>query len=343
MIEKFNSLKLPENHYLRIAKESGNNYFNEFIDSISKIKEYLSPKDFRILWDDKMQLNKMKFNEIPFIQSACELSVATYFCEKDDFNVEVKVNPENKKDIDVQFKSNGFTYNIEVKCASFKKKEEVQKSDSFKYQSQGRLSNMNNSMIMISNTIDEGLTNKGESLKAHEVLKNMDNNLMDFLKSAHQKFNPDSKENEINILLVGCDNPEDMQSWVGYLTASKGLFTRDSFENPKNYNNVDIVVFTNLYFKHKAFNGKLIENSWNLDQSLNLSLVSPYRKKDKRDGILNFHNELINYNEQIDEFVVPGDAPDHVKEVVRIPYFVRYFLEQKQSIYLFEKKKDKTG
>ncbi|MGX5683231.1 hypothetical protein ACWKWW_01620 [Chryseobacterium cucumeris] len=337
MIEKFNTLKLSDNHYLQIAKDSGNNYFDEFMESVSKVKNYISPKDFKILWDDKMQLNKAKFDEKAFIQSACELSVATYFCEKEDFKVEVKVNPENKKDIDVQFKSQGFTYNVEVKCATFEDKEKVKKSDSFKYQSSGRFDNMIGVMGFISHAIDEGSTNKGEPLKPHKILKNMDNNLKDFLESAHQKFNPDSDENEINILLIGCDDPADMQSWVGYLYASQGLFTKDSFHSKDKYSNVDMVLFTNLYFKHKDFHKKKIENSWNLSQTLNLSFVSPYRKKDKKAGILNFRNEMSNYNDQIAQFEVPGNAPDHVKEIVRIPYFVREFLEKGQGIYLFEK------
>lgn len=337
MIEEFNSLKLSENHYLKIARDSNNIYFEEFIESILKIKEFLSPKDFKILWNDKMQFKKIKFDEKAFIQAACELSVAVYFCEKDSFKVEVKVNPANKKDVDVQFKSNGFTYNIEVKCASFEAKEIVQKSDSFKFQTLGRLNNTNDLIKIISNCIDEGLSKKGE-LKPHEVLKNMDNNLKDFLESAHQKFNTNSNENEINILLICCDDPADMQSWVGYLIASEGLFTENSFLDTDKYNNVDLVVLTNLYFKHKDFNNKKIENSWNLDQTLNLSLVNPFRKKNKSGGITNFYTELINYNIHIDNFEIPGDAPDQVKEVVRVPYFVRKFLEEKRGIYLFEKK-----
>ncbi|WP_294311521.1 hypothetical protein [uncultured Chryseobacterium sp.] len=339
MIEKFNSLKLTEDHYLRIAEKYGNNYFNEFIESISKIKNFLTLKEFKILWDDKMQLNKVKFDEKAFIQSACELSVASHFCEKENFKVEVKVNAENKKDIDVQFKSNGFICNIEIKCASFEAKEIVQKTDSYKFQSLGRLNNMNDLISIISNSIDEGLANKGEKLKPHKVLKNMDNNLKDFLESAHQKFNPESDDEELNILLVCCDDPADIQSWVGYLTASEGLFTENSFLDPVNYNNVDIVVFTNLYYKHKDFINKNIANSWNLDQTFNLGLVNPYRKKKKINAIDNFYNELINYNNEINQFEVPGNAPNYVKEAIRVPYFVREFLEKEKGIYLFEKRK----
>lgn len=336
MIEEFNNLNLPENHYLRIAKEAKSNYFDEFIQSISKVKDFLSPKDFKILWEDKMQFNKQKFDEKAFIQSACELAVATYFCEKSDFNVEVKVNPESKKDVDVQFKSNGFTYNIEVKCASFDAKEKVQNSDSFKYGTHGRINGRNDLINIISSSIDEGSIINGESLKPHLELKNMDNNLKDFLVSAHEKFNPKAGENELNILLVGCNDAADMQSWVGYLTAPQGLFTASSFENPANYENVDLVVFTNLYFKHKDFHKKKISNSWNLDQTLNLGIINPFSKQNKIKGILNFNTELINYNNEINKFKVSGDVPDFVKEIVRIPHFVHEFLERDNKIYLFE-------
>ncbi len=338
MIEEFNNLNLPENHYLTIAKELESNYFKEFIQSISKVKDFLSPKDFKVLWEDKMQLNKERFDEKAFIQGACELAVTTYFCEKEDFKVEVKVNPKSKKDVDVQFKSKGFTYNIEVKCASFEAKEKVQNSDSFKYQTLGRLDNKNDSISVISNVIDEGLTNKGEELKPHLELKNMDNNLKDFLISAHEKFNSEAEENELNILLVGCNDPGDMQSWVGYLTSPQGLFTYSSFENPVSYENVDLVVFTNLYFKHKEFHKKKISNSWNLNQTLNLGIINPFSKQNKIKGILNFNSELINYNAEINKFKVSGNVPDFVKEVVRIPHFVHEFLERDHKIYLFESK-----
>ena len=338
MLKEFGKLNLPKNHYLRIAKQSESNYFNEFLESINQIKKFIPEKDFRVFWKDKMQLNKSKFDEKSFIQGACEIAVANYFSEKEGFKVEAKVNPKNKKDIDTQFKSKGFTYNIEVKCASFDAKEKVQNSDSFKFQTLGRLDNKDDLISLLSKAIDEGLEKQGKSLKPHAELKNMDNNLKDFLISAHNKFNSESNEKEINILLIGCNDKADMQSWVGYLTASAGLFTDDSYSDQKKYNNVDLVVLTNLYYKHKDFYKKNIENSWSLNETLNLSIINPFSSKRKLDGIINFDNEMINYNTEINEFIVPGSAPDGVKEVVRIPHFVIDYLETNQEKYLFEKK-----
>ena len=180
-----------------------------------------------MFWNEKLQLNKVKFDEKSFIQAACEVAVSNYFRNKENFKVEVKVNPANKKDVDCQFSSNKFIYNIEIKCATFDAKEKVEKADSFKYQTLGRLENKDDLIAIISKAIDDGLRNQGKPLKVHEELKNMDNNLKDFLESAHEKFNPLCDENEVNILLIGCNHPADMQSWVGYLTRDGGHFTRE--------------------------------------------------------------------------------------------------------------------
>jgi len=343
MNEEFDKLNLPDSHYLKIAKNSGSIYFDEFLEAMNRLKDIIPDKDFKTFWNDKLQLNKPVFNEKGFIQGACEIAVANYFGNKNDFKVEAKVNPKNKKDVDTQFTSNGFTYNIEVKCAASNAKEKVEKSDSFKFQTLGRFDNKDEVIDILSKALDEGLTNQGKPLKEHAELKNMDNNLKDFLESAHEKFNSDCSESEINILLIGCNDKADMQSWVGYLTASAGLFTNESYSNQDDFKNVDIVVLTNLYFKHKDFSEKEVENSWSLTETLNLSIVNPFRGKDKKDGILNFNNEIINYNSEISQFIVLGniDVPQEVKEAVRIPHFVIDYLEIEKGKYLFEKKPTK--
>lgn len=335
-MEKFKNLNLPENHYLKIAENSNSSYFHEFLSSMENLRKKLSEQNFKMFWNEKLQLNKVKFDEKSFIQAACEVAVSNYFRNKENFKVEVKVNPANKKDVDCQFSSNKFIYNIEIKCATFDAKEKVEKADSFKYQTLGRLENKDDLIAIISKAIDDGLRNQGKPLKVHEELKNMDNNLKDFLESAHEKFNPLCDENEVNILLIGCNHPADMQSWVGYLTRDGGHFTREPYSDPKKFNNIDIVVLTNLYFKHKDFHTKKIRSSWSLDETLNLSIVNPNRVKDKKDGILNFSNEFKNYNFEISEFKVSGFAPDSVKEAFRIPNFVIDYLEKNNGIYLFE-------
>jgi len=340
-IDEFVKLTLPDGHYLKTAKEQGDNYFQEFLSASDKLKTILSPTDFKVFWNEKMQLNKKNFNEKAFIQGACETAVANYFSDKQDFGVEVKVNPNNKKDVDCQFKSNGFTYNIEVKCASFDAKEKVENADSFKYHTFGRLSDRESVIHELSKALDEGLTNQGKSLKEHQELKNMDNNLKDFLELAHDKFNPNCADSEVNILLVGCNDKSDMQSWLGYMFADEGLLTEDTFADSTKYKNVDMVILTNLYFKHKDFYKKRVKNSWSLEETLNFVFYNPLRAREKNEATVNFFNsELKNYTVPLQNFEVPGEAPEGVKNAVRVPHFVVDHLENGQEIYLFETKSE---
>lgn len=338
MKEKFNELNLPDGHYLKTAKNSGNIYFDEFIESVSKVKQFISNKYFKDIWDNKLQLKKAKFDEKAFIQSACELAVANYFCEKNGFRVEAKVNPENNMDVDVQFQSNNFIYNIEVKCAAFTNNENVQNTDLVKYITYGRVDNRLDLMSIISNAIDEGLKKQGKPVTEHAELKNMDNNLRSFLTNAHEKFNDSSTDSEVNILLICCGDREDMQRWVGYLKGPEGLFTNDSFCNHSMYNNVDLVILTNLYYKHKDFFSKNIENSWSLSETLNLSIINPYCKLRKPKGIKNFDKEMINYNSEINQFELLGQAPEGLKDARKVVHFVIDHLEIQEGKYLFDKK-----
>jgi hypothetical protein len=52
------------------------------LNLFQKIKQFISNRDFKDLWGNKLQLKKAKFDEKAYIQSACELAVANYFCEK---------------------------------------------------------------------------------------------------------------------------------------------------------------------------------------------------------------------------------------------------------------------
>lgn len=338
MKDEFDKLELPDEHYLKIASGSQPEYLSELMDVLTQLHEKLDNKDFKTIWNEKLQLNKQNFREKEFIQGACEIAVANYFSSKENFKIEARVNPNNKKDVDCQFTSNGFTYNIEVKCASFDAKEAVEKSDFFKFQTFGRFDNKEDVISELSKALDQGLTNQGKPLKEHAELKNMDNNLKDFLESANQKFNPDCQENEINILLVGCNDPTDIQCWIGYLFASAGLFTQYSYADVSKYKNVDLVVFTNLYYKHKDFINKQTDNFWSLSHSFNLYFENPFRTKQKRGGVDNFYSEFKNYNLEFNNFQVQGQAPIEVKEAVKTSHFVIDYLQNEQNIYLFEKK-----
>jgi hypothetical protein len=335
---KLDIISKLDDHYLVKARINANHYLEDFINASKIMKDVLSEKEFEFWCTEKMLLKQQPFAEKKFIQYASETSVARYFGEKfpTDFKVETKINPNNDKDVDCQFQDNGFTFNVEVKCSDFVSKEKIENKEGFKYGTVGRLPDRGKEAIeAVSSALDEGLTIKEEPKKPHLASKNMDNNLKDFLELAHDKFDPTPKEKEINILLVGCDDERDMQNWVNYLWADQGLFTEQSFADRERYKNVDLVVFTNLYFKHNKYYEKKVDNCWSLDKSFNLIFGNPYRHLQKEAGIKHFMELLPNYTEELGNYNVPGDAPDYVKSSVIIPWFVKDNLEKTQGIYLF--------
>lgn len=336
--KRLNEISNIPNHYFSIAQKNSHHYFDEFIETASILSGVLSDKEFDFWCTEKMLLKDQKFNDKTFIQYAVETSVARYFGEKfpTDFKIETQINPNNKKDVDCQFQDNGFKFNVEVKCSDFISKEKIQNKEGIKYETIGRLPDRGEKAIdIISAALDENSKTKGEKKMPHLKSKNMDNNLKDFLELAHNKFDPTPKENEVNILLVGCDDERDIQNWFNYLWAEKGLFTEHSFAEKNNYKNVDLVVFTNLYFKHNRYFDKKVNNSWSLDKSFNLILGNPYRHLKKEEGIKHFMNILPNYTVELGEYVVPGDVPDAVKNSVRIPYFVKEHLEKEKGLFFF--------
>jgi hypothetical protein len=154
---------------------------------------------------------------------------------------------------------------------------------------------------------------------------------------ANEKFNPTPAENEINALLVGCDDENDIQCWVNYLYAEQGLFTQSSFHDHNAYKNVDLVILTNLYYRHNKFWNKNIDKSaWSLDNSFNLIMINPFRAIEKTPALKNFVHILPNYSEAIDMYVVPGDAPSYVKEAAKVQWFVKDYLEERNGTYLFQ-------
>jgi hypothetical protein len=328
------------NHYLKIAQQTSSNYFNEFLTAAQILKSIMTPKEFDFWCKEKMLLKKIPFQEKTFIQYACETSVVRYFAEhhNENFVIEAKVNPASDRDVDCRFTESEFTYNIEVKCANFEAKEKVEAKDAFKYGTIGRIPDREKTIAAISSAIDEGMKIKGEQTKPHLELKNMDNNLKDFLELAHEKFNPTPSETEVNSLVVCCDDARDIQNWHYYLFSHEGLFTKNPFADKTKYSNVDLVVFTNLYFKHRKFFDKKLKDSWSLDKTFNLIFSNPHRRLQKEKAMKHFIDFFRHYTFELGAYEVPGSAEKEVKDSLRITWFVKDHLEKGKGIYLFEEK-----
>ena len=339
LIDKVESLTSLPDHYLVQAKALNHPYFAGFLAAGALLKPLLTAQEFAYWCAEKMLLKPQPFREKTFVQYAVETAVATYFGARFPlgFAVEKRVNPANDKDVDCVFQDGGFTYNVEVKCSDFIAKEEIDSLDAFKYETIGRLPDRGaEARRVLEVALNEGLAKRGEAAKPHVTSKNMDNNLKGFLESAHEKFGSSADEQTVNVLVVGCDDAEDLQRWFNYLWASEGLFTDASFADRTRYRNVDLVVLTNQYFKHNKVLTKRVTDSWDLGDGFNHISVNPRRLQTKAAGIAHFKNLLPNFSSALAAYRVPGPAPDYVKDARRIVYFIKDYLERQQGRYLFE-------
>lgn len=339
LIDKVDAIASLTDHYLVRAKALNHPYFAGFLAAGHVLKPVLTAKEFEYWCAEKMLLKPQAFREKTFVQYAVETAVAKYFGERfpKGFAVEKRINPANDKDVDCVFQDSGFTFNVEVKCSDFNTKEEVDQLDAFKYETVGRLTDRGEeAKRVISAALDEGRAKLGEAPKPHVDGKNMDNNLKGFLELAHEKFGPAADEQSVNVLLVGCDDAEDMQRWFYYLYEAQGLFTPAPFADPYRYQNVDVVVFTNQYFKHNRVLEKRIADSWELGAGFNLIYANPHRLQKKAAGIEHFKTLLPNFTSALTAYQVPGPAPDYVKDARRIVWFVKDYLERQQGRYFFE-------
>ena len=326
-----------DNHYLRLALSANRSYWDGFVKAIEPLKYLLNARKFDDLIINKLQLGLQQFEEKQFIQIACETTVTSYFARKypTTFLYETRAKVTTKKDVDCSYTDGAYKYFIEVKCPDFKEKERISAQDGFKISAAGRIPNFGDSFADLSGMLAEGQKNIGETPKAVLRQKNMDNNLKDFLVSAHEKFNDASKDDEVNVLVVGCGDASDMQAWHSYMYSNQGLFTKDSFCKHNKYENVDMVVLTNLYHRHNQFFEKQNLNGiWFLENACNFVFFNPYRKSLKKSAMMHFIETFTHYTDDFINYDVPGPAPQYVKDVLKIPHFIKDMLTDK-GVVLF--------
>lgn len=293
-------IRNTENTYLTGSYSSS--YVSELMGKLDVLRPYLNRSQLNCLVKD-LQLEGETFDEVKYIQAACETAVSASLASEfpNNFKYEDKVNPP--KDVDCSFENLGVRFNVEIKCPDYSKKNAIEDDECFSLGAFGRLSNYED----VFQTLDE-LFNKPEEGKedADKPLvkqHHMDNKLKDYLISAHSKFSDNPGENELNVLLVCCSDQMDIQKWFFYMYGVQGLFCEDSFFNTSEYENVDVVVLTNLYHRHHAYWDKeKLESHWSFSKSFNLIFSNPYRKEDKMDcisklvdSIHNHSNGLANY------------------------------------------------
>ncbi len=100
--------------------------------------------------------------------------------------------------------------------------------------------------------------------------------MKDALVSANGKFRSDPELDDLNILFLSGGNYYRMSEWHGYFFGSGGLFTGESFHPPETYLNVDLVILSNLKYRHQFapnFPG------WSLDDVLLIPIRNPLGRR----------------------------------------------------------------
>lgn len=321
-------------------------YFKDFVSLLVDLSRKMTEEDTKDLLFNKLQLNRNTFNENHYYQSATELCVIyhVYTLNKTNFNYEKvvrgDVDPKTGKQPECTTKTDeGFVFNVEAKSPE-RNTEKIPESESNRiYVANVGRADTKDAAINQFNMLKNDLESCNENI---EVLpkKNDDNKLKDYLYSAGDKFPTKTNDNEVNVLFVSLDTVHEIQEYVNFLCSNMGLFTKGSFANIEKYKNVDLVVFTNSYYRqrnHDNINGC----AWWLNDGFNFLTFNPHTNfKRKEKALSYFASNISNFNKQIECYRVPAtpETPQDLLDSLRISSFVKQQLEEKEGVYLFQKK-----
>ncbi|MDN3699212.1 hypothetical protein QWY97_17960 [Vibrio cortegadensis] len=251
----------------------------QYIESTGKYRENFD-KSFAVLspFANHTQISKLKkelqlsgemFNEVVYLQHACETTICASLAYM--FPVGFRYEPEiaPPKNVDCGFYIDSLEVLIEVKCADYTCKHKLDGSDGVKISCAGRLSSLS--------MVDE-LAHVLKKLGKVYTHKNFDNKLKDNLCSLQVKSDG-SRIDQLNVLIVCCDDGLDINKYCLSLFGNKGLFTQSSFVSNSEYNHVDAVILCDLYYRHKNYWTKPeVTNPWDFSESYTLVCENPFRK-----------------------------------------------------------------
>lgn len=250
-------------------------YYNAFIDefSIAIKKRELNNKELSIFFR-KLQLNG-NYNRATYCQGVFEILLWIYLASFDfDFCTEKKVATTGNFDVDFQIKC-GYTFNVEIKCPNV---DDTPSGNTIHIHPEFRTIDKGTFQVALNkletDLLMPALLKPEFEYDSFVIDKIKDNKLVEYLKSAQDKF-PNSTEEVCNILVIGTTTKE-IQDYYSYLNNGfSGIF---SGENPimpsEKYSHVDVVVLSNMVDGHCSQISEF--NSWRLDNYFNLMLVNPH-------------------------------------------------------------------
>lgn len=304
--------KIPADHPLRTA---GADYRNGFVQAYLAVYGHLADRNSAAVLKRKFLVSgDSQFQQDTYLQGASELAVANHIRRQHvtGFETDKKVNPQNQKDADVFCITNAVRVSSEVKCAV---EETAAEQHELILRTDGRIPQHTQTHADL----------RAQIVAKHPNLdlkmgKNKDNTLKTFLLEANDKFNPGSGVDDLNILFVACEDHGNLNEWYRYLYGGKGLFTADSFHPTREFRNVDVVILSNLKYRHKTVRSC---GDWTLDNTFLIPFINPHgRPTATRDSIANglrlFDHHLrrfLDYEQETEDPEVPKDVVEATKVI----------------------------
>lgn len=331
---------------LKISFIYDTRYFKDFVSLLVGISRKMTEEDTKDLLYNKLQLNRNTFNENQYYQAATELCVIYHVFRLNEENfsyekvVRDDVDPKTGKQPECTTETDeGFVFNVEAKSPERGKKQNMEAGTECIYVANVGRADTKEAAESQFNMLKNDLESCNDNLKVFPK-KSDDNKLKDYLYSAGEKFPPITGENEANVLFVSLNTVHEIQEYVNFLFFNKGLFTKSPFADIEKYTNVDMVVFTNSYYRqknHDNINGC----AWWLNEGFNFLTVNPHTDiKRKEKALSYFASNISNFNKQIECYRVPAtpETPQDLLDSLRIVSFVKQKLEEQDNIFLFQKK-----
>lgn len=265
------------------------NYKKELLENLNELYKgeiLKSTKNLNAL-TNRLQLSN--FNEKQYYQGISEIVFEVFPTKTQNiFFTEKKLRSDRNTDVDIQIVKNGYNFNFEIKTPEFKENN----ADTFYINTAFRSvskESLEKAKVTLQDEIITPILIKSDKYENYEFTKINDNKMLDYLKSAQEKFvYSDSKT--LNVLVVSvCTN--EMQDYWDYLFNSfTGLFTDSTYDNLGNYDKVDIVLLTNIVSGHLGE----IKGAWDLKNYCNLFFPNPYCEKFSTDLWKELYCELLN-------------------------------------------------
>lgn len=266
-------------HPIAMAASKDTRYWNDFLQVTEDYKKILSEQEY----NDFLIKSRLdcKISMEQYLQFSTEVTVVDFIIRNyNEFKNEPKYN--GYKNPECSFKYKERIVNIEVKCPDLTKRIKQESSERVKTFAVERFPNKDD-YVQTQKFIELNIAD-GHHI---QTIDRMDNKLMDYLKSAHNKF-PDSDPMNFNILVIAVDIIQDMDEWYSYLFGENGVFTDESFIK-KDYSKVDAVLLTNVQHGHMGADVDLNINCWHLENYVSVLFLDP--RKGNSNGLGEYYRD----------------------------------------------------